>query len=57
MTREWGIRVLFGLMGAAVGAAAQGVPWTFWLWWSVAFGTWLLVASWHRDNNGNGAHA
>lgn len=58
MTRETGIRILFGLFGAAIGAGATGVPWTFWAAWAVALATWLLVASWHRETNGNGgAHA
>jgi hypothetical protein len=49
MSRETGIRVLCGLLGAAFGAAVQEVSWTFWAAWSVAIGAWLLVAWWHRN--------
>lgn len=49
MTREWGLRLFCGLWGAAFGAAASGVPWTFWAAFGVANATWLLVANWHRN--------
>lgn len=55
MTREWGLRIFCGLIGAAVGAGVSGVAWTWWAAWAVAMGAWLLVASWHR--NGDQAHA
>ena len=57
VSREWGLRIFCGLWGAALGAAFSDVPWTFWATWGVAVASWLLVASWHRDSNGNGAHA
>jgi hypothetical protein len=50
VTREWGLRIFCGLIGAAFGAAAQGVSWTWWACWAVAVATWMLVASWHRGN-------
>jgi hypothetical protein len=46
-----------GFWGAAVGAAAQGVPLTWWLFWAVAFSAFSLVAYWHRPRNGGHAHA
>lgn len=49
MSREWGIRLLFGLIGAAVGAAFSDVSWTFWAAWAVAVASWFLVAHWHRN--------
>lgn len=55
VSREWGVRLFCGLIGAAVGAAASDVSWTWWVGWAVAVATWLLVASWHR--NGTHAHA
>lgn len=55
MSREWGLRILCGLIGAAVGAAVEGMPWTWWAAWAVAMASWLLVASWHR--NGGPTHA
>ncbi len=59
MSREWGVRIFFGLIGAAFGAAITDVQWTFWLTWAVAFGAWFLVAHWHRNGhiNGDSAHA
>jgi hypothetical protein len=55
VSREWGIRLFCGLIGAAIGAAASDVTWTWWAAWTVAAGTWVLVATWHR--NGGPTHA
>lgn len=54
MTREWGLRLLFFLIGAAVGAAVTGVSWTWWATWAVAVAAWFRVAFWHRNGH---AHA
>jgi len=54
VTREWGLRLLFFLIGAAVGAAVTGVSWTWWATWAVAVAAWFRVAFWHRNGH---AHA
>lgn len=49
MSRETAIRVFCGLWGAAVGAASSGVSWTWWAGWACAWGAFLLIAYWHRE--------
>lgn len=48
MTSETAVRVFCGLWGAAIGAAAQGVSWTWWAGWAVAWAALYLIAYWHR---------
>jgi len=39
-----GVAAAFWLAGAAVGAAASSVPWSFWAFWLVA---WLALGARH----------
>jgi hypothetical protein len=61
-------RIGFFLWGMAMGALVDGVQWTFWLFWAMAWTAFGLVIWWHRHDrwpytdrrrNGNGgpAHA
>lgn len=49
MSRAAGLRIFCFLIGGAVGAGFSDVSWTWWIAWSVAMGSWLLVANWHRS--------
>lgn len=55
MSRLAATRIGFFLYGAGVGAAIDGVAWTFWAAWAVAWTSFGLLAYWHRPRNG--AHA
>lgn len=49
MTLETQIRIGFALLGAAVGAAFDGVTWQWWASYAVAWFSLALIHYWHRE--------